>query len=272
MKISVFFILVFTFAAIDVRAQVGGIQAGEILKKTGAVRVDGKKADVGTPVFEGSLVKSEGGTATIVLFNDEGILHVAENTEIKIEQYKPQADSETSADIRLRSGKFRMLLKTKPGGREKFNLKSRNVIMGIRGTEVVIINPPKATSRQRFVVIDGRAEVWGKTGQPIFLNRLEMIETGTDQFEAVGIQKVSEKEAAQLSRSIGGSENGDNSIPTDSDQPVAPPSGEGDSAGGADSDSTTIAPIAPTLDQRRALPKVPSTGSTGVVIDVQQGN
>lgn len=269
MRILLAVVLISLAVSFEASGQAQNIQAGEILKKSGVVKVDGKLAEVGSPIFEGSLVRSEGGTATIVLFNDEGILHVAENTEIKVEKYKPQPGAETSADIRLRSGKFRMLLKTKPGGREKFNLKSRNVIMGIRGTEVVLINPPQASSRQRFVVLDGRAEVWGRTGQPIVLNRLEMVETGADQLDSVGVQKLTEKEASQLSNSIGGSDGGGAAAPA---SPVKEPAPGSETSGGSTGDTATIAPVAPTLDQHRALPKLPSTGSTGVVIDVQQGN
>jgi hypothetical protein len=234
-------------------------KVGEVLSLKGSVTVDGMRASIGTPVSVNSVIRTASGHVTIVLNADEGIVEIAANSEFRVDEYKSQQHGETQALLRMPAGNMRMLLKPKNGGRQEFKLKSRNVIMGIRGTEVLIFNPTARDMKQQFVVIDGRAEVYGENGEignAVILNRMEALEISGSRVDEGKVVKVTPQNAIDMIRSIGGT-----TVLESADQTTG--SGEATQIIEADETESTL------LDHSRGLPDLPAVIDSDVVIDIE---
>jgi hypothetical protein len=230
------------------RAQNSREAAGEILKLQGEVWLDGKAAAEGALLYEGSRVQTKEGFATLLLKNEEGLVQLGKFSAFVVEQYADRPDGDTRALLNLKAGAMRTLLKKRPEGRQQFNLKSRNIVMGIRGTEVVILNPAEPSLAPTFAVIDGQAQVLSVNGASVLLRTMQKVVIDKTSLGLGMPSVVTPKEAAQFANQI----------------PVAQAS---DAVSGSQPPGGGAGSLLPQHD--RSMPNMPRANSSGVDIDVQ---
>lgn len=148
---SLLLVLGFSFASFPAEAR----SIGELAFVNGEVFVNQKKATDGMKVFEGSVVSTQEGKCSILL-GKENVVHLDTHSKMKMTEFKGR----DQATLDLEYGKTRALIQSLGDRkRKKFQFRSRNAVMGVRGTHIYIDSPQDTQAPQKFVAIEGEAEL-----------------------------------------------------------------------------------------------------------------
>lgn len=115
--------------------------AGRVVKIIGQAKhigIDGqeKSLHLGDYLHEGDQVETANASMIKILMNDDTLFHVGPNSHFVLEQFQMVTKSERRAVYQILKGKMRSLftIKAKEGD---LKIKTPNVAMGVRGTEIV---------------------------------------------------------------------------------------------------------------------------------------
>lgn len=119
--------------------------------------IDGIEAREGTYVKQGSVVSTEDGRCTVFL-GDETAMHLDEQSKLEVSEYMVNKRDEKGV-LDLKYGATRTLVRNRGKVNKGFFIKAKTAVMGVRGTEVFVQNPPGATAPPIMAVVRGSAEV-----------------------------------------------------------------------------------------------------------------
>ena len=159
MSFKLFFILcVLSFAA-HAAGPVLEKGIGHLTDLEGEVLVNGSPANENTTLSVGTVVETRQGKCTLLL-GKETVMRLGEESKLKITEYllKDSEKKETSS-VDLNFGRLRALLKTKTPTKKSFNVRSRAAVIGVRGTHIVVDSPRDLSRPQRFVTVEGVADL-----------------------------------------------------------------------------------------------------------------
>lgn len=235
----------------------------------GQVFVNDKPAVEGQKVPEKSLVKTNQGKATL-LIGREIVMHLDKNTEANLEEIAlststTRAMIETSAtrdvaqyddreveggldipakedvQINLNFGRVRALVgKKKRGTKRDFKIKTRKVVMGVRGTHIVVDVPQDPAEPPRFMTLEGEAEV---------VRTVETTSASAQKKGSSNQQTQSQEQSSTQSSSSGAPGGEAKSESSSSGSPAQGESGQGESGQGESGQQVTEERITLTENQ-----------------------
>ena len=122
--------------------------AGEIVSVSGnaLIRQENQKGKSEAPfqlkpgqnVYAGDVINTGSDGAVKILLKDKSIVDVGASALFKVEKFKLNHGSDREVDLDMKFGKMRIGVSKKITGQGKFNIKTRAITMGVRGTELVI--------------------------------------------------------------------------------------------------------------------------------------
>lgn len=151
------FIVIFVFLTNDLYAA-----DGKLIFTKGKTTVNNEIVAVHSGVKDGDIIKTEVNGLAIVKLNSGVTLKIKESTELKIE-LPSRVDKITHRSFLLKAGSF--FVDVVPGKSQKVSVKSKNAIMGVRGTRF-FVSSQKENDRIWMCVNKGLVEVSikGKAG------------------------------------------------------------------------------------------------------------
>jgi hypothetical protein len=132
---------VFLFGSVNAQAadQIGFVKS---VSGDAFVITEGKsaKAKIGSPVYEGSLLKTAGGSSMGVTFKDETVMSFGPNTELVVDQYLfNPAQGKLKLNAKLAKGSLNyvsgVIAKMQP---EVVSVNTPVGTIGVRGTQFVV--------------------------------------------------------------------------------------------------------------------------------------
>lgn len=180
MKNNILFITLLCFSSIAWSSNVGIIvkkqgdselltdPSASFKKKKNAVLYEGlyytsKKVYLGLKVKNGNILRTGAGAKARVVFKNGDQFNISEGTAYKITWSKSKEKKRKASTVNLIYGSLRGVISTK-GPRNNLKVKSRNAVMGVRGTDFFF--EQKGTSGETSIsVIRGKIDV-SKSGHP----------------------------------------------------------------------------------------------------------
>lgn len=89
-------------------------------------------------ILEGDTIESKKGGAVKLLFTDKTIVDIGADTTFKVKEYRIKQGGNRQVSLELPEGKIRTSVNQPVGQSGSFRLKTRSVVMGVRGTEFVV--------------------------------------------------------------------------------------------------------------------------------------
>ncbi|MCC7442469.1 MAG: FecR domain-containing protein [Bdellovibrionales bacterium] len=132
---------------------------GRLASAKGEVTVGGVAAKSGRELLAGDVIEIGSGKATLLL-GKESVIHLDKNSRFQVASYGRGPDGTESASLNLSYGRTRALVRDVGAVRKRFVVRSRSATMGVRGTHLMIESPQDPLEPQRFVVFDGKADVY----------------------------------------------------------------------------------------------------------------
>jgi hypothetical protein len=123
-------------------------EAGKIAIANGDVRIaknadePGTAANAGYPVTNTDVIKTGENSSAKILFTDETIMDLGANSALHISNYALKNVENRTGTFSLLYGKLRGLVTKKVGEKGDFQVKTPSAVMGVRGTEWFIAQPP----------------------------------------------------------------------------------------------------------------------------------
>lgn len=174
----------FVSSAADLRAET---EIGRLAVVTGDVRIvrdansdAGQPAKANDPVHNGDVVKTGNGAAAKVLFTDQSIMDVGANSAFKVTDYDLKQGDNRTGTFSLVYGKLRALVTKQVGENGNVQVRTKDAVMGVRGTEFVV-DQPKAqagmpTPPTQIAVMSGRLQITPPAGgPPVFVGAGQML-------------------------------------------------------------------------------------------------
>ncbi len=151
---------VFSFVLVLVCASIAHAEeVGLVTQPRGIVRVDGKLIKDTVPLSAGSIVETGEGKCTLLL-GKETVVHLDRGTRFEVKEYlAKKGDKDAKAAFDLKYGRVRALIKSTGKEKKEFQFRTKAAVMGVRGTHVVLDVPRAAGVPERFVTLEGVAEV-----------------------------------------------------------------------------------------------------------------
>lgn len=174
--------------------------AGKLAFVRGEVFVDGKVAHEGAPVAVGQVISTRLGKCAVLL-SKEHVIHLDAESELKVT--RALLNDETELDLNY--GRTRMLIKNQAGKRRVFNVRTRSAVMGVRGTHILLESPRDADLPQKFLTVEGVAEVTMQTpaAPRVTLRQGETVDSARGDDKATpSVQKLRAKDVVALTDQI----------------------------------------------------------------------
>lgn len=153
--------------------------AGRLTAIQGEVELNGKPAVEAAHVQVGSVIRTGKGKCTLLL-GKESVIHIDADSELKVTETlaaSPATGAERST-LDLSFGRTRALIRN-TGGKKDFKIRSRSVVMGVRGTQIFVDSPKDPALPQTFATLEGLAEVRvGAQVNPIPVAANEVVKWG----------------------------------------------------------------------------------------------
>jgi len=131
--------------------------AGKLGFVEGDVRLNRVQARDYVDVSVGDLLETRKGKCTILLAGNH-VIHIGQDSRIKLTDFvMNQGQEKTTLDLAY--GTTRALVRSQKSLKRAFNIRARAATMGVRGTEVYIESPRSLAKPQKFLTIDGVAEL-----------------------------------------------------------------------------------------------------------------
>lgn len=89
-------------------------------------------------ILEGDTIETKNGAAAKLLFTDRTIVDIGSDTTFRIKEYRLKQGRNRDVNFELKEGKVRTSVNQPVGQSGSFRLKTRSVVMGVRGTEFVV--------------------------------------------------------------------------------------------------------------------------------------
>lgn len=106
---------------------------GDVLRITTSEQTNGlSRRDV---LEEGDRIRTADNAYVTLKFDDDSVIDLAENTELKISRYRPDEAEESRFLLELLNGKLRTITGTISKDPDAFELKTAHASIGVRGTE-----------------------------------------------------------------------------------------------------------------------------------------
>jgi hypothetical protein len=151
--------------------------AGYIGAVDGSVMIDQGTAKVGSELRVGQLVRTGYSSRTTLILGKQNVIHLGENSSLKIQDQTSGATTE-STELDLIQGRIRAIVKQKSGLKKTFSVRARTVVMGVRGTHIMMENPENPASTVKLHTLEGQAEVKVPgLRSPVVLNKNEGFST-----------------------------------------------------------------------------------------------
>lgn len=152
--------------------------AGYIGAADGNVMIDEKVGKVGSELRVGQSVRTGYGSRTTLILGKQNVVHLGENSTLKIQDQQVNGSNAESTQLELIQGRIRAMVKQKTGLKKTFSVRARTVVMGVRGTHILMDNPENPASPVKLHTLEGQAEVRVPgLRSPIVLNRNEGFST-----------------------------------------------------------------------------------------------
>ncbi len=133
--------------------------AGRVTNIKGVVLLNRVSAIEGQALAVGSVVETKQGKCTLLL-GPETVMHLDVDSRLKITEHMlEEGGAKEKTGVELDFGRTRALLRNKGPVQKSFNIKSRNAVMGIRGTHVYIDSPRDLKVPQSFLTVEGAAQL-----------------------------------------------------------------------------------------------------------------
>jgi hypothetical protein len=153
-----------SFRRLSVLAALAALAAGNaaaedvglIALAQGDVKVDGQRATNGQPVKEGSTVATGDGKASVFL-GGGSIVHLDRDTTFQVKKFGADAGGGETGELELKKGKARGLFGG--SGKKKIRIETRTAVMGVRGTDVILVAPEDPDDPAELVLKEGSADV-----------------------------------------------------------------------------------------------------------------
>jgi hypothetical protein len=183
-------ICLFLCLAVRVAAQSIGAQVGTLADLEGQAEVgrggEWSPATIGAAVEQGDQLRTGSPGRMRVVFLDESVLIIGDNTELIVDQlvFDPEPGVFRSL-MRILRGKVRAIVNDRyqqPGS--SYEIESPNAIVGVRGTEFVLRFDPVADVSE-VVGVGGRARVHSvldRAGHVVFVTERELTTVARGQF------------------------------------------------------------------------------------------
>lgn len=138
----------------------GASQPGRVLEIVGSVTANGRDVALGDRVAAGALVKTGNGARVALLWGAGNVIHVGSDSELRLGVYEEarRGESERTA-LDLVYGKTRALIRNRSDQKKAFSLRTKGIVMGVRGTHVFIDSSADAQSPAKFATLEGQAQV-----------------------------------------------------------------------------------------------------------------
>lgn len=93
----------------------------------------------GMPVREKDIVDTTGNGQAQIKFNDGNVVHVREDSQMKVNKYDVEDKADKTAVLELLKGKIRnQVIKKYDGKQSRFEIKTKAAVAGVRGTDFVV--------------------------------------------------------------------------------------------------------------------------------------
>lgn len=149
-------------------------EVGRLAVINGDVRVTKSEAEAGAPakandpVFNDDIIRTGEAGAAKVLFSDQSLMDVGPNSAMKISQYALRDGENRTGTFSILYGKLRALVTRPVGKGGKVEVRTKDAVMGVRGTEFVVDVPKGAPpgAGTSVVVVSGLVTVQPPKGGP----------------------------------------------------------------------------------------------------------
>lgn len=190
-------------------------EIGRLAVVTGDVKIAkdandnaGREAQANDPIFNGDVVKTGSGAMAKVLFTDQSIMDVGPNSAFKVTDYDLKQGDNRTGTFNLMYGKLRALVTQQVGDDGDVKVKTKDAVMGVRGTEFVVAQPLTASGTvapTQIVVVSGRVAVTPPNGGPPVVVAAGQMVTSAASTNATSGSSASSGGAAASGSSDGGS-------------------------------------------------------------------
>lgn len=208
------------FLLMRVSAALCAEPVGRLTGVRGDVTINGKPAADNAPVSVGDVIESDFGKCTILL-GQEHVIHLDTESKMRITQRLAENGRDDTL-LDLSHGRTRALIRSETGKKRNFGIRARSAVMGVRGTHVYVESPRDLSLPQRFMTVEGLAQVnfishvkgadpvrpdqTSTVPAPVVLQDGEMIESvefsGQARAPAGAVAKLPPKEVKQLVQEI----------------------------------------------------------------------
>jgi hypothetical protein len=181
------------------RAYLGSIQ--------GRVELDGKAVTAVTEVREGGRIKTGDESRCVLMIGKAQAVQIGPNTRAVMTRL---GSSQLAVTLDVLEGQSRVLVRTQTAPsqvppRTKFFLRSRAAVMGVRGTEVMVLTPVNPQESPLFATLAGEAELKIGSQVPLVLAAGQAVQaTSVAGAPPPQIQKLSTDQVQKLVTDAGG--------------------------------------------------------------------
>lgn len=177
---------------------------GRLVNVSGTVEIQGasgkRTAVTGGKIYEKESIVTPAGAQAKVMLNDRSVIDIGPSSSFSFDEFKSgPTPASRHVSLGLAYGKIRSAINTPVSGEGRFKLRTKGIIMGVRGTEIV-------ASDSYVSVPEGRVEVASSSNpsQTVVLNAGSMLQApapGVDLGSTGGLVAVNNPSAVQEMRS-----------------------------------------------------------------------
>ena len=192
--LTLFFLVSFVFAN-----NIGKIVA---FKGEATITRDGKDILVNknTLLMKNDTINTTSNTKLQILFKDETIISVGQNSTLKINDYLFE-DNNVKAEFAMAKGVFRTITgKIGKIAPQNFKLKTKTASIGIRGTQIVT---SIADNTEKIFCTEGQIEIKNNfTNDRVIVNKGEFISLKENSIEKFNVKKTKQSDIKEINKNI----------------------------------------------------------------------
>lgn len=139
--------------------------AGTLVSLSGAVRIRrDSNVHLGVasePLFAGDVVSTGEIASAKMLFADDSVIDLGPKSSFRVDSFQAKAGGEREALFTVFYGRLRALVSKAISSESKFEVRTREALMGVRGTEFLVSTPANAgaNSKTELTVVHGTVAV-----------------------------------------------------------------------------------------------------------------
>ena len=113
---------------------------------------------INAEIYNGDTIITGLNSNAKIIFLDDSVIDVAPESVFKVENYEGTSAENRKATFNLLFGKFRALVTKAVGNESKLEVKTKESVMGVRGTELVV-NRQSGSNSTQLTVITGSVDM-----------------------------------------------------------------------------------------------------------------